>query len=255
MAAVAASRLSRLNPEALPIFLAPCVLRSSSTVQQITRFSTTARRTVNLRDRNKQRGVSALRRTGPKKSLSVSGEPLPRPVLDPIRRSKISVKEDHGLWQFFTKDKKPQVLPEVEAQHGRSWTVEELRHKSFDDLHSLWWICAKEINRISTQEHERRRVNAGYGEYEADERLKTVRQTQRAIKHTLTERWYAWDNAKKVAAVAAEEGGDEYFDDVATIEEPVSKPSNGQYATDIVEQEASATGSSSERIHTSGEQR
>ena len=32
-----------------------------------------------------------------------------------------------------------------------------------------------------------------------------VRQTQRAIKHTLTERWYAWDNAKKVAAVAAEE--------------------------------------------------
>jgi len=80
---------------------------------------------------------------------------------------------------------------------GRAWAVEELRHKSWEDLHSLWWVCCKEKNKIATQEHERRRLKAGYGEHEAETRGETVRHTQRAIKHVLTERWYAYENAQK----------------------------------------------------------
>jgi hypothetical protein len=53
---------------------------------------------------------------------------------------------------------------------GRPWTVEELRHKSFEDLHALWWVCVRERNRIATQEYERRRAKAGFGEYENKER-------------------------------------------------------------------------------------
>ncbi|MCJ1331392.1 54S ribosomal protein L4 mitochondrial [Thelotrema lepadinum] len=162
---------------------------------QAASFSTTPPRPH--KSGNKKRGVSALRRTGPRIPLSVSSEPLPQPVLDPARRSKIQVNEKHGLWDFFDKDKNPFEKPEVVAGHGRAWSVEELRHKSFEDLHCLWWVCVKERNRILTQEHERQRVEAGYGEAEAQGRDKIVRWTMRAIKHALTERWYAYEEARK----------------------------------------------------------
>jgi large subunit ribosomal protein L47 len=82
---------------------------------------------------------------------------------------------------------------------GRAWTVEELRQKSWEDLHSLWWVCAKERNRIATSSKERERLKAGYGQFEAEDRDKTVRKTQQAIKHALTERFYAWEHARKIA--------------------------------------------------------
>lgn len=57
---------------------------------------------------------------------------------------------------------------------GRSWAVTELRDKSWDDLHKLWWVCIKERNRIATSNMERDRLKAGYGEHEAEGRDKTV---------------------------------------------------------------------------------
>ena len=50
-------------------------------------------------------------------------EPLPQPVLDPARRSKVKVDPNHGLWGFFNKDKRSLTTPEQEAAHGLSLLV------------------------------------------------------------------------------------------------------------------------------------
>ncbi|KAL1626298.1 54S ribosomal protein L4 mitochondrial [Neofusicoccum ribis] len=168
-------------------------------------FSLNQHRCVH-RDRNRNRGVSALRKTGlrPRQTLSVKKEQLPVPVLDPAKRSKVQVDEYHGLWQFFHPDKKLLSTPDDDRAHGRAWTVQELRQKSWEDLHRLWWVCVKERNRLATEAYERKRLDAGYGEFEADERDKQIKLTQRAIKHTLTERWYAWENARQEAVADPE---------------------------------------------------
>ncbi|KAK7728199.1 54S ribosomal protein L4 mitochondrial [Botryosphaeria dothidea] len=166
----------------------------------VTPFSLLQHRCLH-RDRNRNRGVSVLRKTGlrPRQTLSVKKEDLPVPVLDPGRRSKVQVDDDHGLWQFFGEDRKLLTPPEEDSLHGRAWTVQELRQKSWEDLHRLWWVCMKERNRLATEAYERKRIEAGYGEYEAEARDKEIKLTMRAIKHTLTERWYAWENARQEA--------------------------------------------------------
>ena len=106
--------------EAPPTFLTPSLGFHLATRAQTSRFSTSAPQCLRTRDNNKNRGVSAIRRTGPKHSLAMSKEPLPQPVLDPARRTKVKVDENHGLWGFFNKDKSSLTTPEQEAAHGMS---------------------------------------------------------------------------------------------------------------------------------------
>ena len=163
----------RLPATTPPAFLLPLALQQSNP------FSTTAalaKKRGPRRDKNPARGQSALRHTGLKKQRSsILPQMLPKPVLDPERRSKVDVNPDHGLWGFFTADREVLQPPTAVASHGRAWTVQELRMRDWDDLHRLWWVCVKEINRIKTMEAERVRVKAGYGEYESQERSTVVR--------------------------------------------------------------------------------
>ncbi|CAD6449416.1 25c77dc5-e1cf-41bd-a64a-49cdc98a5547 [Sclerotinia trifoliorum] len=183
-----------------PAFLLPCLQSSSTTSSctQSTSFSTSSTY-LYPRDMNRLRGVSTQRRTGPRQPLSVSNAKLPKPVLDESKRNKVKVDEDHGLYEFFRHKDKALSTPAEEGNHGRPWSAEELRGKSWEDLHSLWWICCKERNRIATESYERDRLEAGYGEEDSEKRDMTVRRTQRAIKQVLTERYYSWQEAQVVA--------------------------------------------------------
>jgi len=153
-----------------PTFLLPAFINA-----QTSAFSTTPPNAAR-KDGNPSRGTSAIYRSQPhgRSRLSVKLSNLPKPVLDPARRSKVEVDEDHGLWGFFNADRNCLMTPDEYHAHGRGWTVQELRVKSWDDLHRLWWLCVKEVNKIKTYECERVRLKAGYGEYEATEREKEV---------------------------------------------------------------------------------
>ena len=126
------------------------------------------------KDANKKRGESALRRSGTRWRLSTSDEPLPVPV-PRSELPQIETDPTHGLWDFFPDRDTVAATPEEDAKHGRSWSVEELRGKSWDDLHRLWWVCVKERNRIATGNWERNKSNLGFGDAEALDRDHEVR--------------------------------------------------------------------------------
>ena len=187
-----------------PLFLLPAF-----TTSQTTPFSTSPAAHAR-RDGNRSRGVSALRHTGigKKQTLSVKLANLPQPVLDPQRRSKVEVDDNHGLWDCLPPGGNAALRTPAELHaHGRGWTVPELRNKDWDDLHRLWWVCIKERNRLATQQYEHDKVagvDGMYGQHEIEERDKEVRKTMKSVRHCLTERWYAWENAR-VAAMEDDE--------------------------------------------------
>ncbi|KAJ5925215.1 54S ribosomal protein L4, partial [Penicillium verhagenii] len=198
----AVTRLAKYGASALaelpPPYLAPSLHFSMTRSTQSSSFSTTSPVAAGRgRDMNRKRGVSAIHRTGPRFKLGVSKYPLPKPVsadsLPPRDKNA-----DHGLWGFFPPSREAMSVPDFDMAFGRPWAVTELRDKSWDDLHKLWWVCIKERNRIATSNLERERLKAGYGDHESDSRDKTILVTMKSIKHVLRERWYAWEEAQRL---------------------------------------------------------
>ncbi|CAI7653243.1 54S ribosomal protein L4 [Penicillium manginii] len=210
------SRLARHGGMALsdlpPAYLAPSLHFSTMRNNvQSSNFSTTPVAAARGgRDMNRTRGVSAIHRTGPRFKLSASKYPLPQPV-SPANIQKRSTPE-HGLWAFFPPSREALSVPEFDMDFGRPWAIQELREKSWDDLHKLWWVCAKERNRISTSDYERERLKPGYGDHEAQARDRAVVVTQKSIKHVLRERWYAWEEATRLYDQGVRPEGQDYGD-------------------------------------------
>ena len=98
-----------------PSFLLPGISATSNATASS--FSTSAS-SAYPRDKNPRRGISALRGTGLRNPLSVSKLPIPKPVMDPKKRSKVPVDPDHPLWGFFNQQKTILSTPEEDDAHG-----------------------------------------------------------------------------------------------------------------------------------------
>ncbi|KAI8808479.1 mitochondrial 39-S ribosomal protein L47 (MRP-L47)-domain-containing protein, partial [Cladochytrium replicatum] len=81
------------------------------------------------------------------------------------------------------------------AQFGRAWKCAELRLKSFDDLHKLWWVCLKERNRLFSQQGEAKRFQFMFPK---KAHLNEIRKTMRRIKLVVWERKIAYFQAKEI---------------------------------------------------------
>ncbi|XP_057535120.1 uncharacterized protein LOC130813327 isoform X1 [Amaranthus tricolor] len=107
-----------------------------------------------------------------------------------------AVKSDHGgpsaaastsvrnpLEQFFEVDRTAD--DDKRLVYGRGWKASELRLKSWDDLHKLWYVLLKEKNMLMTQ---RQMLNTQNLRFPNPERISKVRKSMCRIKHVLTER-------------------------------------------------------------------
>eukprot|EP00752_Nemacystus_decipiens_P016761 g14999.t1 len=94
---------------------------------------------------------------------------------------------------------------------GRSWTVPELRKKSFEDLHKLWFVLYKEKNMLMSEVLLSRRskvpIPAGDRRQKVKRSMKAIRvvvgERQRAKRAAIRERQLAAKREKRKAAAAA----------------------------------------------------
>ncbi|KAJ3234678.1 39S ribosomal protein L47, mitochondrial [Chytriomyces hyalinus] len=99
-----------------------------------------------------------------------------------------------GLLDFFDSEK-GWYWSENDPKTGRGWTCAELRTKSFEDLHKLWWICIKEQNKLLSQKDEARMFKVIFPN---SVRLQQVRVTMRGIRMVVQERRVAYLQAQAI---------------------------------------------------------
>ncbi|KXN81768.1 54S ribosomal protein L4, mitochondrial [Leucoagaricus sp. SymC.cos] len=154
---------------------------------------------------------------------SSSSEPVPH-VLSSIktvdwRKERVPVREDHGLYAFFRrKEVKDGDKLEGEAKYevvetpqnmqtisGRGWKAEELRLKSFKDLHTLWYVLLRERNLLATQREETRRMGVQDKQFQVNAtKVYHVRKSMARIKQVLNERRLAYEKAFDIASTQYE---------------------------------------------------
>ncbi|QRV77811.1 Mitochondrial 39-S ribosomal protein L47 (MRP-L47) [Ceratobasidium sp. AG-Ba] len=117
----------------------------------------------------------------------------------------IKVNPNHGLYGFFRQvrnDDGTMRYETLEEKHrtndwsGRPWMASELRRKSFKDLHTLWYVLARERNLLATQKHEARRQAIDVSVFtNINMRNMRCRKSMARIKQVLNERRLAYEAA------------------------------------------------------------
>ncbi|KAL8622729.1 hypothetical protein ACOMHN_009363 [Nucella lapillus] len=90
--------------------------------------------------------------------------------------------QQRGLMDFFDNKKN---WGEESVKTGRPWRVDELRIKSSEDLHKLWYVLLKERNMLLTMEHEYKRQSELFPN---PERIDKVEESMENIGEVVKER-------------------------------------------------------------------
>jgi large subunit ribosomal protein L47 len=118
----------------------------------------------------------------------------PVSLLPALSRGISASPAAHGLEEFFDTPGKDNAAPTA----GRSWKAQELRSKSWDDLHKLWYVLLKERNMLQSEKLRARAANA---RLQNPFRLTKVRKSMSRIKHVLNERVIAETDPEKARAL------------------------------------------------------
>lgn len=95
--------------------------------------------------------------------------------------------EDAPIWGFFEKNS-PAEKPDGSFEavvHGRAYEAEELRMKSFEDLHKLHFVLLVEKTRLQNALERARKASISFP---SPERLRLVRRSMARLQTVLTER-------------------------------------------------------------------
>ncbi|KAF8985463.1 54S ribosomal protein L4 mitochondrial [Entomortierella lignicola] len=140
-----------------------------------------------------------------------------RPIFNRIKQLAFKPR---GVEEFFENGKS---LPTEKSWTGRAWRASELRVKSFEDLHKLWYVLLKERNLLAAQKEEARRFHISKQYFSNKGRQVKCQKSMARIKFVLNERRLAWVEATKLQRlVNTQEAG---------INTKVSTPSVSSSAT------------------------
>jgi large subunit ribosomal protein L47 len=93
--------------------------------------------------------------------------------------STAAASRAHGLDAFVDANRDEKTFV------GREWLASDLRNKSYEDLHELWYVLLKERNMLLT---ERYLARTNREPMRAPQRMTKVRKSMARIKLVLTER-------------------------------------------------------------------
>ncbi|KAJ2538700.1 54S ribosomal protein L4 mitochondrial [Coemansia sp. RSA 1933] len=109
------------------------------------------------------------------------------------RRATQSGLINRGFEEFFQGGER---LPKEHEQTGRAWSASELRQKSWEDLHKLWYVVLKERNVLASQNEEAKRLGIQSDVFTNKSRVIKCKKTMARIKTVLNERKLAWEDAQ-----------------------------------------------------------
>ncbi|KAF9509885.1 hypothetical protein BS47DRAFT_1348720 [Hydnum rufescens UP504] len=132
--------------------------------------------------------------------------PLSHPLYAFFRFQETAVEQEEDaegrkkkkIHRYYTTLEAPH---EENDQSGRAWLASELRHKSFRDLHTLWYVLARERNLLATQMLTARRLGLDPKQSISGPKKDVMcRKSMARIKQVLNERRLAYLGAVEVAS-------------------------------------------------------